>query len=84
VSGSGDQGADPNKLVEITDSLGATSASQVTHERFHTALQATYGQVVRGVSFTPGTPLTDGNNTSPRPSLPQAAHQGPLADREQS
>jgi hypothetical protein len=84
VSGSGDQGADPNKLVEITDNLSATSASQVMHERFHTAIQATYGQVVRGVSFTPGTPLTDGNNTSPRPSHPQEAHQGPFADREQS
>ena len=30
VSGSGDQGADPNKLVEITDNLAATSAGQVT------------------------------------------------------
>ena len=55
VSGSGDQGADPNKLVEITDDLGATSASQVVHEKFNTVLQAIDGQVVRGVSFTPGT-----------------------------
>jgi hypothetical protein len=38
----------------------------VTHEQFYTVMQATYGQVVRGVSFTPGTPLTNGNNTSPR------------------
>jgi hypothetical protein len=66
VSGSGDQGADPNELVEITDNLSATTASQVTHEQFYTVMQATYGQVVRGVSFTPGTPLTNGNNTSPR------------------
>jgi hypothetical protein len=64
VSGSGDQGADPNKLVEITDDLGATTASQVAQERFHTVLQAIYGLVVRGVSFTPATPLTNGNNTS--------------------
>jgi hypothetical protein len=71
VSGSGDQGADPNKLVEITDDLGAGTASQVAHERFHTVMRATYGQIVRGVSFTPGTPLTNGNNTSPRPSLPR-------------
>jgi hypothetical protein len=83
VSGSGDQGADPNKLVEITDNLSATTASQVTHERFHTVTQATCGQVVRGVSFTPGTPLTNGNNTSPQPSLPQAAP-GPLPGRKQS
>jgi predicted lipoprotein with Yx(FWY)xxD motif len=83
VSGSGDQGADPNKLVEITDNLGATTASQVAHERFQTVLQATYGLVVRGVSFTPGTPLTNGSNTGPRPShrqipsgLPPAREQG--------
>jgi hypothetical protein len=71
VSGSGDQGADPNKLVEITDKLGATAASQVAHEKFSTVVRATDGQVVRGVSFTPGTPLTNGNNTSPQPSLAQ-------------
>jgi hypothetical protein len=56
VSGSGDQGSDPNQLVEITDNLGATTASQAAHERFRTVIPATYGQVVRGVSFTPGTP----------------------------
>jgi hypothetical protein len=83
VSGSGDQGADPNKLVEITDSLSATAASQVTQERFRTVMQATYGQVIRGVSFTPGTPLTNGNNTSPQPSLPQALP-GQIPGREQS
>jgi hypothetical protein len=67
VSGDGDQGADPNKLVEITDNLAATSASQVSNEQFRTVIPATYGQVVRGVAFTPGTPLTDGNTTSPQP-----------------
>jgi hypothetical protein len=77
VSGAGDQGADPNKLVEITDNLAATTASQVTYERFHTVIPATYGQVVRGVAFTPGTPLTDGNNTSPQPPF------GGLAGREE-
>jgi hypothetical protein len=67
VSGSGDQGADPNKLVEITDKLGATSAGQASNEKFHTVVSATYGQVVRGVAFTPGTPLTNGDNTSFQP-----------------
>jgi hypothetical protein len=66
VSGSGDQGADPNRLVSITDTLGATSGSQVTHEKFHSTVQPTYGQVVRGVSFTPGTPLSNGDTTSPQ------------------
>jgi hypothetical protein len=42
----------------------------VTHERFNTVLPATYGQVVRGVAFTPGTPFTNGNTTSPPPSFP--------------
>jgi hypothetical protein len=82
VSGSGDQGADPNKLVEITDNLNATTASQVTQERFHTVIRATYGLVVRGVSFTPGTPLTNGNNTSPQRSLVRAVS-GRLAGREE-
>ena len=52
VSGSGDQGADPNKLVEITDRLSASSASS---ETFRTVETAGYGEVLRGVSFTPGT-----------------------------
>ena len=53
VSGGGDQGADPNKLVAITDSLGASSLP--AYERFFTVVPARYDQVVRGVSFTPGT-----------------------------
>jgi hypothetical protein len=53
VSGGGDQGADPNKLVEITDKLNATAPAP--GERFSTVVPASYGQVVRGVSFTPGT-----------------------------
>jgi hypothetical protein len=53
VSGGGDQGADPNQLVEITDPLNATSAG--ARERFRTVVPALYDQVVRGVSFTPGT-----------------------------
>jgi hypothetical protein len=52
VSGSGDQGADPNRLVEVTDSLAATSSGT---ERFTTIDRAGFGEVLRGVSFTPGT-----------------------------
>jgi hypothetical protein len=70
VSGSGDQGADPNRLVAITDNLAATTAGQVGGEQFHTVLKAIDGQVVRGVAFTPGTPLTNGNDTSPQPAAP--------------
>ena len=58
VSGGGDQGADPNQLVEITDSLKATTAP--AKERFRTVVPALYDQVVRGVSFTPGTGVFNG------------------------
>ena len=53
VSGNGDQGADPNKLVAITDPLRATAPA--ARERFATVRAAGYGEVLRGVSFTPGT-----------------------------
>jgi hypothetical protein len=52
VSGSGDQGADPNKLVEITDPLTATAAA--AKEGFRTVRAAGFAEVLRGVSFTPG------------------------------
>ena len=53
VSGSGDQGADPNKLVSITDNLAATSLP--AGESFKTVKAARFAEVLRGVSFTPGT-----------------------------
>jgi hypothetical protein len=53
VSGDGDQGADPNKLVAITDSLGTRSLP--SGESFGTLRAAGFGEVLRGVSFTPGT-----------------------------
>jgi hypothetical protein len=52
VSGGGDQGADPNQVVVISDRLDATSLP--SSERFQTFSPPRYGQVVRGVSFTPG------------------------------
>jgi hypothetical protein len=53
VSGNGDQGADPNKLVSITDPLAATAPP--ASEAFTTVRSAGDGEVLRGVSFTPGT-----------------------------
>jgi hypothetical protein len=53
VSGSGDQGADPNKLVSISDNLAATTLPAGEH--FTTFDSAGNGEVLRGVSFTPGT-----------------------------
>jgi hypothetical protein len=52
VSGSGDQGADPNQLVMITDKLAATSPAG---ESFKVVRTARFAEVLRGVSFTPGT-----------------------------
>jgi hypothetical protein len=51
VSGDGDQGADPNKLVAITDRLAAVTQAA---ESFATVRAAGFGAVLRGVSFTPG------------------------------
>ena len=53
VSGSGEQGADPNKLVAITDDPAALT--QPAGEAFTTVRAAGAGEVLRGVSFTPGT-----------------------------
>jgi hypothetical protein len=52
VSGGGDQGADPNKLVEVTDSLSSMTPG---NDRFQTVRTAHFGQTLRGVSFTPDT-----------------------------
>ena len=52
VSGGGDQGADPNQLVSVTDKLGATALPAA--EQFRTVVAPRYDQVVRGVSSTPG------------------------------
>jgi len=53
VSGNGDQGADPNKLVLITDKLAATTLP--AGESFVTVKTAGFGEALRGISFTPGT-----------------------------
>jgi hypothetical protein len=55
VSGNGDQGADPNKLVMITDTLASTTPPPPTTESFTTVRTAGFAEVLRGVSFTPGT-----------------------------
>ena len=54
ASGNGDPGADPNKLVMITDVLANTSPAVGAGEIFITVRTAGFGEVLRGVSFTPG------------------------------
>ncbi|HEY4114587.1 MAG TPA: hypothetical protein VGM17_11065 [Rhizomicrobium sp.] len=46
-----DAGADPNKVVEITDKLSATSLSQVANESFSVLAGPTYGKAYRGVAY---------------------------------
>lgn len=50
VSGNADPGADPNKLVTVSDRLDSTTAGQ---GQFTIVRQAQFGAVLRGVSFTP-------------------------------
>ncbi len=51
VSGNGDQGADPNRVVAITDLLSATQLPP--NESFSIFAAAKNLEVLRGVSFTP-------------------------------
>lgn len=53
VGGLGDQGASPNQLVAITDTLVDTTAAQASTESFTTLQTAAYGEVLRGVAFAP-------------------------------
>jgi hypothetical protein len=49
----GDAGADPNRIVSITDTLADTSASQVGGENYNVLDTAALGQVYRGVAVAP-------------------------------
>jgi hypothetical protein len=53
ISGNGDTGADPNRLVSITDTLANTTAAQAAGESFRTLRTAGFGEALRGVSFGP-------------------------------
>ncbi|MDR3416961.1 MAG: hypothetical protein P4L83_12310 [Nevskia sp.] len=53
VSNSGDQGADPNRLVAISDTVAYTTGAQAATESFTTLESAQYGQVLRGVALAP-------------------------------
>jgi len=56
VSGNGDVGADPNKLYVIQDVLSNTSATApAAMLPAYEVEAAKFGEVLRGVSFTPGT-----------------------------
>ncbi len=46
-----DVGADPNEVVEITDTLAATTSTQALNESFSVVAAPVYGKVYRGVAF---------------------------------
>jgi len=53
LSASGDNGADPNKVVEITDDLRTTTmTTAVANESFRVVAGPTYGTAYRGVAYT--------------------------------
>jgi hypothetical protein len=53
VSGNGDQGADPNRLVAVTDDLTNTNATKAATEKFTIIRKAEFAEVLRGISFAP-------------------------------
>jgi hypothetical protein len=54
-SASGDNGADPNKVVQIVDEVAATTLTgNVAQETFKTIAGPTYGTVYRGVAYVGG------------------------------
>jgi hypothetical protein len=54
ISGNGDQGADPNQLVFVTDELADTSNTPPATAQFAVLETAGFGDVLRGVAFAPG------------------------------
>jgi hypothetical protein len=54
VSGNGDTGADPNRLVAVRDVLRNTTTTGAARESFVTLRGAGFGEVLRGVSLAPG------------------------------
>jgi hypothetical protein len=58
ASGNGDAGADPNKLVAIIDVVDNVNPALANIEFFLALKTAGFREVLRGVSFTPGTKLS--------------------------
>jgi hypothetical protein len=54
ISGGGDVGADPNRLMAVRDKLTNTDPTVAAKEKFVVLRQAEFAEVLRGVSLTPG------------------------------
>jgi len=61
VSGNGDQGADPNRLVLVEDVLANTDPAVAARYSFQKLSQAGFAEVLRGVAFTPGSDILNGD-----------------------
>ena len=57
-SASKDQGADPNQLVSIVDTLSFQTAADAASEQFTVLQTAGFAQVLRGVAFAPASPTS--------------------------
>jgi hypothetical protein len=53
VSGAGDVGADPNRLVAVIDDIANADPTKAANEKFLTLRSAGFAETLRGVSFTP-------------------------------
>jgi hypothetical protein len=69
VSGNGDTGADPNRLVVVVDKAANTDPSLAAITPFIEVTRARFGEVLRGVSFTPGTDFNGFRKNVPLPTL---------------
>ncbi len=65
ASGNGDPGADPNKLVAIVDIIDNVNPVLANIEFFVTLKTAGFREVLRGVSFTPGSKLRADDDDRP-------------------
>jgi hypothetical protein len=66
VSGNGDQGADPNRLVAVTDTLSNTDPTAAAKEKFTIVREADFAEVLRGVAFAPSGNGDDGHGQGDR------------------
>jgi len=76
VSANGDQGADPNQLVSITDVLANADPAIAAKEQFTVLRTANAGEVLRGVALTPAAGATPAVNV---PLIFSAANPGSFA-----
>ena len=60
VSGNGDTGADPNKVMVAVDLVPNTDPAITPYEPFFDFKDAGFAEVLRGISFTPGTDVAGG------------------------